>query len=162
MKKKSASQSAFFNLRVLIGLLIITTGLALALLAATSFGRGTAASTADTGKAPQNYAPLTVSIDNSILPPGADCAKIHELGIDRQENMRAGLIMIACGLSEGGSLSQGSRFFGNGFSQWIRNLLPDFIGGLDVDVILPDNVAGYPHTVQSESMEWGGPNNTWV
>ena len=35
-----------------------------------------------------------------------------------------------------------------------------FIGGSDVDVILPDSA--YPKVTQSESMEWGGPNNTWV
>src|SRR5437868_9412176 len=76
--------------------------------------------------------------------------------------MRAGAIMIACGFSEGGSLSKGSQFSGNGFSQWVKNLLPTplFIGGTDVDVVLPDSA--YPKVTQSESMEWGGPNNTWV
>jgi hypothetical protein len=70
--------------------------------------------------------------------------------------------MIACGLSEGGSASRGSGSFGNGFSQGIGNLLPAplFIGGSDVDVILPDST--YPKVTQSESMEWGGSNNTWV
>ena len=54
-------------------------------------------------------------IDIGVLPPGFDCSKIYNLGIDKQENMRAGLIMIACGLSEGGSDPRGSRFFSNGF-----------------------------------------------
>ncbi|PYJ27617.1 MAG: hypothetical protein DME89_08660, partial [Verrucomicrobia bacterium] len=65
--------------------------------------------------------------------------------------------MIACGEAEGGSPSPAERF-----SQFIQNLLPAplFIGGTDVDVILPD--AAYPKVTQSESMEWGGPNNTWV
>ena len=101
-------------------------------------------------------------IDVPGLPPGFDCSTIHEKGIDKQDNMRAGLIMIACGLSQGGSPPTGSQFFGNGFTQWIKNLLPGplLIGGSDVDVILPDG--SYPHVTQSESMEWGGPNNTWV
>ena len=40
-----------------------------------------------------------------LLPPGFDCSKIHELGIDKQENLRAGAIMIACGEAQGGSAS---------------------------------------------------------
>jgi len=33
---------------------------------------------------------------------GVDCSKIHELGIEKQDNMRAGLILIECGLVQGG------------------------------------------------------------
>src|SRR5207237_8716681 len=42
------------------------------------------------------------------------------------------------------------------------SLLPEplFIGGTDVDVILPDGT--FPHVTQSESMEWGNGSNTWV
>src|SRR5437762_11695590 len=160
MKKKSTSQSApachslgeggFFSLRLLIGLFIVLAGVFMALL---GFG-------AFSAHAQQNYT-VTTSIE-PLVPPGFDCSKIHELAIDKQDNMRAGAIMIACGLAEGGSASRGSGFFGNGSSQWIGNLLPAplFIGGSDVDVILPD--AAYPKVTQSESMEWGGPNNTWV
>src|SRR5260370_21786440 len=152
MKKKSASKSAFFNLRVLIALFIGTTGVVLALLGSGLFS----------AQAQPKYKPALNSIDLSVLPPGFDCSQIYEKGIDKQENFRAGLIMIACGLSEGGSASPGSGFFGNGFSQWISNLLPAplFIGGPDVDVIPPDGT--YPKVTQSESMAWGGPNNTWV
>src|SRR5919204_1025474 len=102
MKKKSASRSAFFNLRVLIGLLIITTGLSLALFAANPFGRGAVASA---GKTQPQKQTADSSIDLSALPPGFDCSKIHALGIDKMENLRAGLIMIACGAAEGGSPS---------------------------------------------------------
>src|SRR5438477_819722 len=162
MKKKSSASSAFFNLRVLIGLLIITTGLSLALLAATPFGRGADTSTAGPGKAQQQYQPAGSPIDLSILPPGFDCSQIPALHIDTQENFRAGLIMKACGFSEGGSAPQGSAFFGNRLSQWISNLLgPLFIGGGDVDVVIPEPYS-YPSVTESESMEWGGANNTWV
>src|SRR5436309_8499413 len=164
MKTKSTSQSAsarssfceggFFNVRVLIGLFVILTGVLLALL---GFGAFSAVSNA---QAQQNYS-ISQSID-PLLPPGFDCSKIQELGIDKQENMRAGAIMIACGVAEGGSAPVGGTLGSTTFSRLINNLLPAplFIGGSDVDVILPDGA--YPHVTQSESMEWGGPNNTWV
>src|SRR5437773_9391208 len=99
MKTKSTSQSAsarssceggFFNVRVLIGLFVILTGILLALL---GFGAFSAVSNA---QAQQNYS-ISESI-NPLLPPGFDCSKIQELGIDKQENMGAGAIMIACGV----------------------------------------------------------------
>src|ERR1700745_2763036 len=108
MKKNSTNQLAtarrnlrecgFLILRVSIGLLIIMTGLSLALFVAMPFGRGAGAPTV--GKAQQKYNPAGRSIDLGVLPPGFDCSKIHEKGIDKQDNMRAGAIMIACGLTE--------------------------------------------------------------
>src|SRR6266480_1173175 len=159
MKKNSTSQSAparhsfseggFFNLRVLIGLCVVLAGVFLALLGLGAFTVITASSV----QAQQEHR----IIDIEGLPPGFDCSTIPEKGIDKQENLRAGLIMIACGEAEGGSASPPERF-----SQFVQNLLPSplFIGGTDVDVILPDST--YPKVTQSESMEWGGPNNTWV
>src|SRR5262249_4499014 len=161
-KHSRLGEGGFFNLRVSIGLLTITTGLSLAFFVATPFGRGAAAPTAGTGKAQQKYNAAGRSIDLSVLPPGFDCSKIHEKGIDKQDNMRAGAIMIACGLTEGGSAPAGGTSGSSTFSQWIQKLLPEplFIGGTDADVVLPD--AAFPKVTQSESMEWGGPNNTWV
>ena len=100
MKKKSASQSAFFNLRVLLGLFIVLAGVFLALAGLGTFS----AITASSAQAQQKYK----TIDVPGLPPGFDCSKVHELGIDKQENMQAGRIMIACGLAEGGSAPGGS------------------------------------------------------
>src|SRR6266481_4227653 len=115
MKKKSASHSAFFNPRVLLGVLIVLAGVSLALFAANPFGR----STASAARNQQQNQPATPPIDPSALPPGFDCSQVFNLGINRQDNMRAGLIMIACGYSEGGSPSPGSRVFGTGgLSQW--------------------------------------------
>src|SRR5260370_8384958 len=152
MKKKSTSRSAFFNLRVLIGLFVVLAGVCLALV-----GLGTRYVQAQQ----KSQAPINL-IKILGLPPGFDCSKIHELGIDKQENMLAGLIMIACGYTEGGSPSSGSRFSGNGFSQWVRSLLPTplFIGGNDVDVILPDRT--FPHLTQSGTTECGTPTHTSV
>ncbi|PYK47424.1 MAG: hypothetical protein DME51_13700, partial [Verrucomicrobia bacterium] len=159
MKKKSVSQLAFLEPRILIGLFIVLAGVLLALLGLGAFS----ASAANSAKVQQKYNPTISSIDLSVLPPGFDCSQIHEKGIDKQENFRAGLIMIACGAAEGGSASTSSELSQpSKFSGWIKGLLPAplFIGGTDVDVILPDGA--YPHVNQSESMEWGGPNNTWV
>src|SRR6266404_1491544 len=95
MKKKSASRSAFFNPRVLFGLFIVLAGVFLALAGLGTFS----AITASSAQAQQKHK----IIDIQGLPPGFDCATIHEKGIDKQENLRAGLIMIACGEAEGGS-----------------------------------------------------------
>src|SRR5262245_9708166 len=154
MKKKSASSSAFLNPRVLIGLFIALAGALLALL-----GFGVLSSTSP---AQAQQSGTMASIDLSVLPPGFDCSQVHALGIDKQDNLRAGMIMIACGLSEGGSALADGTLSSGTFSRLMHNLLPAplFIGGTDVDVILPD--AAYPKVTQSESMEWGGPSNTWV
>ena len=45
MKKKSTSQSAFFNLRVLIGLFVVLAGVFLALLALGTFSNASASQT---------------------------------------------------------------------------------------------------------------------
>src|SRR6266481_6376727 len=95
MKNKSTSQSAFFNVRVLIGLFIVLAGVFLALIGLGTFSGLTASS----AQAQQKHK----IIDVPGLPPGFDCATIRENGIDKQENLRAGLIMIACGESQGGS-----------------------------------------------------------
>src|SRR5437667_12817277 len=93
MKKKSSSQSAFFNLRVLIGLFVVLAGVFLALL---GFG-------AFSAQAQQNY--TITNFTDPLVPAGFDCSRIHELGIDKQENMRAGAIMIFCGQGQGGAAS---------------------------------------------------------
>ena len=95
MKKKSVSKSAFFNLRVLIGLCIALAGISLALLGLDAFAANTA---------PVKITNHIITTSNDpLVPVGFDCTKIRELGIDKQENFRAGAIMIACGAAEGGS-----------------------------------------------------------
>src|SRR6266480_863341 len=98
MKKKSASRSAFFNLRVLIGLFVVLTGVFLALAGLGTFSALTASS-AQAQQKPK----FIIAPELGIFSPGFDCSKIHEKGIDRQENFMAGAIMIACGESQGGS-----------------------------------------------------------
>ena len=82
MNRRNFAQSAFFGLNVSTRLIELIAGVFLALL---GFGAFSAVSTA---QAQQNYA-MTQSID-PLVPAGFDCSKIHELGIDKQENFRAG------------------------------------------------------------------------
>src|SRR6059058_4968271 len=127
MKKKSASKSAFFNLRVLIGLCIALAGISLALLGLDAFAA--------------NSAPVKVrnhiitASNDPLVPVGFDCSKIQELGIDKQENFRAGAIMIACGAVEGGwGSSSGGTFFQR-ISQAVKKLLAPLNGAADVNLI---------------------------
>src|SRR6266478_8478960 len=99
LARRLVGEGGFFNLRVLIGLFIVVAGVSLALL-----GSGASSpSGSSSAKAQQKYQLPIKVIDPTLLPSGFDCSKIRELGINRQENFRAGLIMIACGEAEGGS-----------------------------------------------------------
>jgi len=145
MKQKSTSQSAFFNLRVLIGLFVVLAGVFLAVIGVGTFSGLTASS----AKAQQTHK----FIDVAGLPPGFDCATIAASGIDKQENLRAGLIMIACGESDGGSPSS----FG-AFSHILhQTIAPMTFGGTDVDLITgTDSIT---HPTQSETYTNANPDN---
>src|SRR5438477_5904244 len=146
MKKKSASQSAFFNFRVLIGLFILLAGVFLALAGLGTFS----AITASSAQAQQKHK----IIDVPGLPPGFDCATIHEKGIDKMESMRAGLIMIACGEAEGGSPAPG-----NALVKLAQKLLPVPLayGAADVDLVTGTETP--PHIIQSETYTTANPDN---
>src|SRR6266487_2742736 len=69
-----------------------------------------------------------------LVPVGFDCSTIHEKGIDKQENFRAGAIMIACGEVSGASTSTTSTLGPVG--QFIKQLLmPLAFGAADVNLI---------------------------
>src|SRR5207237_8709859 len=115
------------TLRLVIGLYKCVAGVSLALL----WSGASSPTDSSSAKAQQKYQPPIKVIDPTLLPSGFDCSKIRELGIDRQENFHAGLIMIACGEAEGGSgpnVSFLSRF-------WQRLFAPFVYGGTDVDLI---------------------------
>ena len=140
MKKKSTSQSAFFNPRVLIGLFLVLAGAVLALIGFGTFSGLTASSA--------KAQPAHKIINIQGLPPGFDCATIHERGIDRMENLGAGLIMIACGEATGGSPSPSA------FSQLLNQVTaPLAFGGVDVDLITGTETS--PHIIQSETYYYG-------
>ncbi|PYI46906.1 MAG: hypothetical protein DMF10_08140, partial [Verrucomicrobia bacterium] len=149
MKKKSASKSAFFNLRVLMGLCIVLAGVVLAL-----GGLGTfSAITANSAQAqPKQQKPKILDIQG--LPPGFDCSKIHDLGIDKMENLRAGRIMIACGAAQGGSSSPSSAFL-----RLTKDLLPAPLayGAADVDLVTHPET--FPNITQSETYTIANPDN---
>src|SRR5712691_8640033 len=149
MKKKSASRSAFFNPRLLFGLSIVLAGVFLALAGLGTFS----AITASSAQAQQKHKIINVQ----GLPPGFDCSTIHEKGIDKMENLRAGFIMIACGEAEGGSASATGTF-----SQFVQRLLPAPLayGAADVDLINnPSPETSYPHITQSETFSTANPDN---
>jgi hypothetical protein len=146
MKKKSVSRSAFFNLRVLIGLFVVLAGVFLALVSLGTFS----ATAANPAKAQQKHA----IIDIPGLPPGFDCATIHEKGIDRMEGLKWGRIMIACGESTGGSASPGNRF-----ARIAQKLLPAPLvyGATDVDLVTGTETP--PSIIQSETFTTANPDN---
>ena len=145
MKQKSTSQSAFFNLRVLIGLFVVLTGVCLAVIGFGTFSGLTASS----AKAQQAHKIINIA----GLPPGFDCATIHDQGIDRMEGFRAGLIMIACGEATGGSDSAYPAF-----SQLLNNLeAPLTYGGTDVNLVTGTETS--PHVIQSETYSTANPDN---
>src|SRR6267378_3076979 len=146
MKKKSTSKSAFFNLRVLIGLFVVLAGVFLALAGLGTFS----ALTASNAQAQQRHKIINVP----GLPPGFDCSTIHEKGIDKMESLRAGLIMIACGESPGGSTSTAGTF-----SQFVQKLLPVPLayGAADIDLIT--GAEAFPAVTQSETYTTANPDN---
>jgi len=129
MKKKSASKSAFFNLRVLIGLCIALAGISLALVGLDAFA---------VNSAPVKIRNHIITASNDpLVPVGFDCTKIEELGIDKQENFRAGAIMLACGIKERSGHSASPL---GAFSQAIKAVKklwsPLVYGTTDVDLRL--------------------------
>src|SRR5712671_6227711 len=138
MKKKSASRSAFFNLRVLIGLFVVLTGVFLALASLGTFSAIAASSLRAQKKPLQKHKIINIQ----GLPPGFDCATIHEKGIDRMEGFRAGLIMIACGEATGGLASPSPALV-----RLVQKLLPVPLayGAADVDLVTGTETA--PHII---------------
>ena len=147
MKKKSASKSAFFNLRVLIGLCIALAGISMALLALDAF----AASSAPVKI--KNH--IITTSNDPLVPVGFDCSKIRQLGIDKQENFRAGAIMVACGEAEGGSGSSVGVF--QRIMQAFKKLFVPLYGAGDVNLITGPETS--PNITQSETFTWVNPDN---
>ena len=138
MKKKSASQSAparrnlgeggFFNLRVLIGVFVVLAGIFVALLAS-----GVFSATAQNVIQAMTKGRIITSSSDPLVPVGFDCSTIHEKGIDKQENFRAGAIMIACGESPRAASSATSTL--GPIGHLIKKLLmPLAFGAADVKI----------------------------
>src|SRR4029077_18444362 len=134
MKKKSTSQSAFFNLRVLTGLCMVLVG---AFIALAGFGVFSATAAGVLGVL-QKHQIITRSTD-PLVPVGFDCSTIHQKGIDKQENFRAGALMMACGLSPQNATTATSTFGAAGrvLQTVLKPLAPSptAYGAADVDLI---------------------------
>src|SRR5712691_11468156 len=81
----------------------------------------------------------------------ADCARIAELGIDKQQNLRAAYIRIACGLEAPGEPG-------------VVSAVPGAPGPLaaPANVNTITGTETYPKVTQSESMVWSSDGNTIV
>src|ERR1051325_4906473 len=115
MKKQHTSSLGFLNLRVLLGLFLVSAGVFLALLGFGVFPAQAEQKTQAGQKAKANVDPL--------VPALFDCSNIPNMGIDRQENLRAGAIMIYCGEAAGGEESRA------GSSSFLEQIIgPDVFG----------------------------------
>jgi len=145
VKKRSTSQSTAFNLRVFVEPLIALTGGLLALL---EFG-------ALSAQAQQN-SNITPRSTNPLVPLFVDCSEIRELGIDKQENLRAGAIMMVCGEAKCGE--PGEAPSSSAFSKFVQTVMaPVIYGTTDVDLITGMETS--PHITQSETFTQGNPDN---
>ena len=89
-----------------------------------------------------------------LVPVGFDCSRIRELGIDKQENLRAGAIMIACGEAQGGTPSAFERIVrSDSKTCW----LPWRMAPADVDLITGTETS--PNITQSETFTAANPDN---
>src|SRR6185436_8702694 len=86
---------------------------------------------------------------------GFDCSKIAELGIHKQENFRAGAIMLACGAETPDSASVAGFFQRIGLA--VKNLLGPLYGLGDVNLITGTETP--PNIVQSETFTTVNPEN---
>src|SRR5438093_12363672 len=151
MKKKTTSQSAFFNPRVLIGLCIVLVGFVLALAQIGVFSA--AAQSIIQG---MTRGKIITQSQDPLVPVGFDCSTIHEKGIDKQENFRAGAIMIACGEVPGAATSATSTL--GPIGRFFQKLLaPLAYGAADVDLI--NHPETPPNITQSETFTWANPDN---
>jgi len=95
----------------------------------------------------------TTRFTDPLVPALFDCSKIHELGIDKQENLQAGAIMIFCGEAHGGSAS-----LAGASSRFIQKLLqPEVYGTTDVDLVTGTET--FPHIDQSTTFTAGNPDD---
>ena len=127
--RRSFSEGGFFNLRVSIGVFMAMAGVFLALA-----GSGALSATAQSIIQAMQKGKIITSSTDPLVPVGFDCSTIHEKGIDKQENFRAGAIMIACGQTPGGSTPATSTL--GPLGRFIQKLLaPLAYGASDVDLI---------------------------
>ena len=131
MNKNSTSQSPF-TIRLLVASVFCAASVFIALL-------GFGAFSAEAQLRPQ----VIMQSTDPLVPVGFDCSRISQLGIDKQENLRAGAIMIACGEAQGGTPSASSALF-----EAIESALaPLAYGATDVDLVTGTETSPQCYTV---------------
>ena len=85
---------------------------------------------------------------------GVECSRVFELGIDKQMNLRAGMIMVGCGLAPGGGP--------DGTLQGQAGPAPLFGASAPNNVDVITGTETYPRVTQSESMVWSSDGQTIV
>ena len=99
---------------------------------------------------------IITSSKDPLVPVGFDCSTIHEKGIDKQENFRAGAIMIACGEVPGAATSATSTL--GPIGHFVKKLLmPLAFGAGDVNLITGTETP--PNITQSETFTTANPDN---
>ncbi len=141
MKKKSNSQSAFFQWRILTGLFLVLSSVLLTLI---SFGTFSAQAQSKNNAATRTAHPL--------VPAMFDCSQISSLGVNMQENFRAGAMMIYCGQAQGGSPDAEGESL-----SFAEELLAPLLGTADVDLITGTDSG--THITQSETFTAANPDN---
>ena len=151
MKKQSDSRSGYFNIRVLVAGFILVVGVFLALASSGVFSLAAQ----NVIQAMTQGRIITYSTD-PLVPVGFDCSKIQELGMNEQENFRAGAVMAACGETPGVASYTTSTLgpIGHFFK---RLLMPMAFGGADVNLIT--DAENSPNITQSETFTWANPDN---
>ena len=144
MRKLSTSQSAFFYLRASIGLLLISAGVFLALSGVGQFS-------AEAQQRKSANTQRTDALFRALVPPMFDCSQMTALGIDKQENLRAGVLQIYCG-AEGGSPTNE-----DGNYSVAQEVIAPLLGGTDADLI--DGGETFPHVTQSETFVTANPDD---
>lgn len=143
MKKKTESPGA--TSRVVFGMLLLIGGAALAVLSVDQFPAQA-----------KRQSPAANTVNMALIPPGFDCAQIHALGIDQQENLRASAMMIYCGEALGGS-PDGDDDDGAPAASFGEKLLQPLLGGADKDLVTGTET--FPHVTQSETFAAANPDN---
>jgi len=99
---------------------------------------------------------IITSSSDPLVPVGFDCSTIHEKGIDKQENFRAGAIMAACGGTPGVASYTTSTL--GPIGHFIKKLLmPLAYGAADVNLITGAETGN--NITQSETFTWANPDN---
>src|SRR5439155_14014520 len=147
-----------WSLRLIAGLLVLLTmGLGSPMLGQSAPGSWASPNSGPDTRAASN---ANLAVGANSLPrsanmdgePPVNCSDIKRYNIDRQTNMRAAQILIACGYASGGTTPAGPPPPVKSARSGGRS--PNAIGGLDVNTIAGGLLDTYPHVTQAESFVW--------